>query len=224
MRAAVVVAAVDGVGAGVGALILGSNLWMAIMALTFVCAFVPLIGALFSGAVAVAVTLVTLGFWKAVIMLAVFVAVLQLEAHILQPLLLGRAVQIPPLVVLVGIAVGMTLSGVVGGIFAIPIVAFATGIIRGIRHQGEDLAELAPGSSGDDPPETGGPSRLADQESRGSGPPPILLPRPAVQALGDHLPGCQWHGRATNRRRDGSPIDRRRGRGRPAVTDGPIQP
>lgn len=163
VRAAVVVAAVDGVGAGVGALILGSNLWMAIMALTFVCAFVPLIGALFSGAVAVAVTLVTLGFWKAVIMLAVFVAVLQLEAHILQPLLLGRAVQIPPLVVLVGIAVGMTLSGVVGGIFAIPIVAFATGIIRGIRHQGEDLAELAPGSSGDDPPETGGPSRLADQ-------------------------------------------------------------
>ena len=68
------------------------------MALTFVCAFVPLIGALFSGAVAVAVTLVTLGFWKAVIMLAVFVAVLQLEAHILQPLLLGRAVQILSLI------------------------------------------------------------------------------------------------------------------------------
>lgn len=154
VRAAVVVAAVDGVGAGIGALILGSNLWLAIMALTFVCAFVPLIGALFSGAVAVAVTLVTLGFWKAVIMLAVFIAVMQLEAHILQPLLLGRAVQIPPLVVLVGIAIGMTLAGVVGGIFAIPIVAFATGIIRGMRHQDQDLDQLDQrgGDPGSDPP------------------------------------------------------------------------
>lgn len=142
VRAAVIVAAVDGLGAGLGALILGSNLWLAITALTFVAAFVPLVGALVSGAVAVAVTLVTLGFWKAVIMLAVFIAVMQLEAHILQPVLLGRAVQIPPLVVLVGIAVGISLAGVVGGLFAIPIVAFATGILRAVRHDDAELEML----------------------------------------------------------------------------------
>lgn len=142
VRASIVVAAVDGVGAGIGALILGSNIWLAIMALTFVCAFVPLVGALFSGTVAVAVTLVTLGFWKAVIMLAVFIAVLQLEAHILQPLLLGRAVEISPLIVLIGIAIGMSVSGVVGGIFAIPLVAFVTGILRDIKQHEQELEEL----------------------------------------------------------------------------------
>ena len=65
--------------------------------------------------------------------------------------------QIPPLVVLVGIAVGMTLSGVVGGIFAIPIVAFATGMIRGIRHQGE----APPTVAGTEPPSTAGEGGVA---------------------------------------------------------------
>jgi len=74
--------------------------------------------------------------------LAVFIAVMQLEAHILQPVLLGRAVQIPPLVVLVGIAVGISLAGVVGGLFAIPIVAFATGILRAVRHDDAELEML----------------------------------------------------------------------------------
>ena len=133
VRAAIAVAAVDGIGAGIGAAALGSNLWLAIMALTFVCAFVPIIGAITSGVVAVAVTLVTLGLWKAVIMLAIFVAVMQLESHVLQPLLLGRAVSIHPLAVLVGIAVGMSVAGIVGGVFAIPIVAFVTGVLRAMH-------------------------------------------------------------------------------------------
>ncbi|SYZ34203.1 AI-2E family transporter [Propionibacterium australiense] len=135
VRAAIAVAAVDGIGAGIGAAILGSNLWLAITALTFVCAFVPIIGAIASGVVAVAVTLVTLGFWKAVIMLAIFVAVMQLESHLLQPLLLGRAVSIHPLAVLVGIAVGLSVAGIVGGVFAIPIVAFVTGVLRASRSR-----------------------------------------------------------------------------------------
>lgn len=130
VRAAIVVAAVDGIGAGIGAAVLGSNLWLAITALTFVSAFVPIVGAISSGVVAVAVTLVTLGLWKAVAMLIIFVAVMQLEAHVLQPLLLGRAVSIHPLAVLVGIAVGISVAGIVGGVFAIPIVAFATGVLR----------------------------------------------------------------------------------------------
>jgi len=140
VRAAIAVAAVDGIGAGIGAAVLGSNLWLAITALTFVCAFVPLIGAIASGVVAVAVTLVTLGFWKAVIMLAIFVAVMQLESHLLQPLLLGRAVSIHPLTVLVGIAVGITVAGIVGGVFAIPIVAFVTGVLRS-GHAGREADE-----------------------------------------------------------------------------------
>ncbi|MFT8396616.1 AI-2E family transporter [Propionibacterium sp.] len=150
VRAAVIVAAVDGVGAGLGAFFLGSNLWLAITALTFVSAFVPIVGALISGIIAVTVTLVTLGFVKAIIMLIVFIGVMQLEAHVLQPLLLGRAVSIHPLMVLVGIAVGISVAGIVGGVFAIPLVAFAFGFVRSMHGYGEqgsfgDVEDAIPG-------------------------------------------------------------------------------
>ncbi|GAA2181513.1 AI-2E family transporter [Brooklawnia cerclae] len=130
VRAAVAVAAIDGVGAGLGALILGSNLWLAIMALTFVCSFVPILGAMIAGTVAVVVVLVTLGPIKAVIMLVVFVAVMGVESHLLQPLLLGRAVEIHPLLVLLGITAGAILAGIAGAFFAIPLIAFVSGCIR----------------------------------------------------------------------------------------------
>lgn len=130
VRAAVIVAAVDGIGALIGALALGSSMWLAIGALTFLCAFVPLIGALFSGAVAVGVVFVTLGWVKAIVMLVVFVAVLELEGHVMQPFLLGKAVSIHPLVVLYGIAIGMIVSGIVGALFMIPLLAFGNAFIR----------------------------------------------------------------------------------------------
>ncbi|MDR0837243.1 MAG: AI-2E family transporter [Propionibacteriaceae bacterium] len=135
VRAAVLVAAVDGVGAGMGALILGSNLWVAIMALTFVMAFVPMLGAAIASIVGVLVVFATLGWFKALLMLIVFVVVLEGEVHLLQPLLLGRAVDIHPLAVLLGIAAGMTVAGLAGGVFAIPLVAMAVGVVREIGRQ-----------------------------------------------------------------------------------------
>jgi putative heme transporter len=129
--AAVTVAAADGIGSGIGALALGSELWLAITTLTFVCAFIPMIGGLMAGSVAVLVVLVTLGLAKAIIMLVVFVVVMEIEVHVLQPVLMGRAVSIHPLVVLVGIASGMILAGIVGALFAIPLIAFISGVIRG---------------------------------------------------------------------------------------------
>ncbi|WIY81869.1 AI-2E family transporter [Propionimicrobium sp. PCR01-08-3] len=131
VKAAVIVAGVDGVGAGLGALLLGSNLWLAITAFTFVCSFVPLLGAIVAGAVATLVVLVTLGFTKAVIMLIVFVGVMTLESHVLQPLVLGKAVEIHPLIVLLGISAGAIVAGISGALFAIPLVAFISGCIRG---------------------------------------------------------------------------------------------
>ncbi len=132
VRAAVTVAAIDGVGAGLGALILGSNLWVAITAFTFVCSFIPLLGALIAGTVAVVVTLVTLGWVKAIVMLVIFVLVMNIEANVLQPLLLGRAVEIHPLLVLLGISAGAIVAGVAGALFAIPLIAFVSGAIRGM--------------------------------------------------------------------------------------------
>lgn len=133
VRAAVTVAGIDGVGAGLGALALGSNLWVAIMAFTFVASFVPLLGATIAGAVATVVVLVTLGWVKAVIMLVIFVLVMSIEANVLQPLLLGRAVEIHPLLVLLGISAGAIIAGISGALFAIPLVAFVSGAIRGVE-------------------------------------------------------------------------------------------
>ena len=179
VHAAVIVAAVDGVGAGLGALFLGSNLWLAITALTFVCAFIPIVGALLSGAVAVLVTLVTLGLVKAIIMLVVFIGVMELEAHILQPLLLGRAVSIHPLLVLVGIAVGINVAGIVGGVFAIPIVAFATGVVRSLRNGDPDspASDTAIGSAappGTPQDSTARPASAADLDTPAA--PPATSP------------------------------------------------
>lgn len=135
VRAAVIVAFVDGLGAGIGAAIIGSSMSVAIGALTFILAFAPIVGALTAGVVAVGVVLVTLGFFKAFIMLIVFVAVMQIEGHVLQPFLLGKAVSIHPLIVLLGIAVGAIISGIVGALFAIPIVAFGVAFIKALNPE-----------------------------------------------------------------------------------------
>ena len=133
VRAAVTVAAVDGLGALVGAAAVGSSMWLAIGALTFLCAFVPLVGAIVAGVVATGVVLVTLGWVKAIIMLAVFVAVLELEGHVMQPFLLGKAVSIHPLAVLYGIAVGTIIGGIVGALFTVPLLAFGNAFVRALN-------------------------------------------------------------------------------------------
>ena len=176
VRAAVIVAGIDGVGAGLGALILGSNLWLAITAFTFVCSFIPLLGATIAGAVATIVVLVTLGPVKAVIMLAIFVAVMSIEANVLQPLLLGRAVEIHPLLVLLGISAGAIIAGIAGALFAIPLVAFATGCIRGaegvfasddVGMRRANLPKWVPqGGEGDTPERSGSRFKLPRTPSR----------------------------------------------------------
>lgn len=132
VRAAVIVAACDGVGAGLGSALIGSNLFLAIGSLTFICAFIPLLGGVIAGAVATSVVLLMLGWVKAIIMLVVFVAVIEIEAHVLQPFLLGKAVSIHPLAVLYGIAIGTIVGGIIGALFAVPLMAFGNAFIRAL--------------------------------------------------------------------------------------------
>ena len=132
MRAQVLVALVDAVGMLVGALVLQLPMAWALFALTFITAFVPVLGAVLSGTVAVALALVTHGPASALIMLAITIAVVQTEGHFLQPILLGRAVSLHPLAVLIGLAVGATLAGVVGALLVIPVLAFSVAFVRGL--------------------------------------------------------------------------------------------
>jgi predicted PurR-regulated permease PerM len=138
VRATILVAFSDAVGVLVVALILGVPLAPALAALVFIGAFVPLIGAFVSGFVAVIVALVALGWVKALIMLAGIILVMQIEGHILQPFLLGRAVKLHPLAVLLGIAIGLILGGVVGALLSIPILAFSKSFIQDLARMRED--------------------------------------------------------------------------------------
>jgi predicted PurR-regulated permease PerM len=133
VRAVVLIALVDAIGVLIVALILGVPLAPALATLVFIGAFVPIVGALVSGFVAVIVALVALGWVKALIMLAGIVAVMQIEGHILQPFLLGRAVRLHALAVIIGIAVGVIVAGIVGALFAIPLLAFLKTFISSLQ-------------------------------------------------------------------------------------------
>ncbi len=123
VRATVAVAAVDAIGIGTGLAILGVPLALPLGTLVFIGAFIPIIGSLLAGSIAVFLALMTKGLVTALIVLGITVAVMQLESHVLQPLLLGRAVRIHPLAVVLAITTGVVLYGLVGGLLAVPFAA-----------------------------------------------------------------------------------------------------
>nr|WP_232017187.1 AI-2E family transporter [Gordonia insulae] len=130
VRATVAVAFVDALGIGVGLAILGVPLALPLASLVFLGAFIPIVGALATGTLAVMVALVTQGWIAAVIALAIVVGVMQLESHVLQPFLLGRSVRLHPVAVVLGIAAGIVSAGIVGGLLAVPIIAFGNTAVR----------------------------------------------------------------------------------------------
>jgi predicted PurR-regulated permease PerM len=135
VRATVLVAFIDGVGIGLAALVLGLPLWFPIAALVFLASFVPIIGATVSGLVAVLVALVTQGPFTALLMLIAVVVVQQVEGHLLQPLLLGRAVALHPVAVIIAIAIGVVAAGIVGALIAVPVVAVLNTAVRYLGNE-----------------------------------------------------------------------------------------
>jgi predicted PurR-regulated permease PerM len=144
VRATVIVAATDALGIAIGAAILGVPFVLAIGVLVFLGAFIPLVGATVAGAVAVLVALVANGPFTALLMLAVIIGVQQLEAHVLQPFLMGRWVSVHPLAVILAIATGVLVAGVAGALVAVPIAAALNAVVQ-------HLAAYT--SPGDDPVE-----------------------------------------------------------------------
>lgn len=138
VRATAAVALIDAVGIGVGLAILGVPLVIPLAALVFLGAFIPIIGSFLAGTVAVLVALVSHGPVTALIALAIVIAVMQVEGHVLQPLLLGRAVHVHPLAVVLAIAMGLLVAGIFGALIAVPTVACANvaGTYLSRRHDG----------------------------------------------------------------------------------------
>ncbi|WP_249999533.1 AI-2E family transporter [Actinoplanes sp. M2I2] len=138
VRATVLVAFIDAVGIGIALVILDIPFPFPLAALVFLGAFVPIIGAGISGTVAVLVALVDQGWVIALVVLGAVVLVQQLEGHVLQPLIMGRAVAIHPLAVIVGIASGVVLAGIIGALIAVPLIAVLnTGVRRLTRRRPE---------------------------------------------------------------------------------------
>jgi predicted PurR-regulated permease PerM len=137
VRATVVVALTDAVGISLGAAVLGVPLVVPLGVLVFLGAFVPVVGALVSGSVAVLIALVAVGPVKALLMLAVVIGVQQLESHVLQPFLLGRAVSVHPLAVILGIAAGALVAGILGALFAVPLIAMGNTMVLSLAGRGD---------------------------------------------------------------------------------------
>ncbi|BDZ42779.1 AI-2E family transporter [Paraoerskovia sediminicola] len=128
-RTQILVAAVDSVGIGVGAAILGVPLAFPLAVLVFVGAFIPIVGAVLSGTVAVLVALVANDWVTALIMLAIVLVVQQIEGHVLQPFLMGHALSLHPVAVLLAVAAGAFTAGIVGALFAVPVVAVVNTVV-----------------------------------------------------------------------------------------------
>jgi putative heme transporter len=123
-RTQLLVASIDAVGIGLGAFLLGVPLAIPIAVLVFLGSFIPIVGAVVTGALAVFLALVYNGPWIALWMLVVVLAVQQLEGHVLQPLLMGSAVKVHPLAVVLVVAGGAMIAGIPGALFAVPLAAF----------------------------------------------------------------------------------------------------
>jgi predicted PurR-regulated permease PerM len=133
IRGQTVVALFDAVFITVLLLILGVPLALPLGVLVFFGAYIPLVGAVVSGALAVLVALVANGLVIALIVLAGIIAVQQIEGNVFAPLVLGRMARIHPLAVIIGITVGVLTAGILGGIVAVPIVAIANSVGKYLR-------------------------------------------------------------------------------------------
>jgi putative heme transporter len=129
VRGTVLIAFTDAVFIGLAMTLIGVPLALPLAVLVFFGAFVPIVGALVTGFVAVVVALAAKGFLAAVLVLASIILIQQVEGHLLQPLVMGRLVSLHPLGVIVAVTAGSVLAGLIGAVVAVPVAAVLTTVI-----------------------------------------------------------------------------------------------
>ena len=185
VRATAAVAIVDAVAIGIGLVVVGVPLAVPLAALVFLSAFIPIIGVVLAGSVAVVIALVAQGWVSALVLLGIVVAVMQVESHILQPLLLGRAVQLHPLAVVLAIAAGLLTGGIAGALLAVPLLAVLNSAIRSLLSDAAQHIHSVDGEAG--APEPSGPEQVGHGIARRPKPRPGL-PNPSWSARVNELP------------------------------------
>jgi predicted PurR-regulated permease PerM len=167
VRATVLVAGTDAIGIMVAALVLHVPLVSAIGVIVFIGAFIPLVGAFLSGGVAVLVALVAQGPFVALLMLGGVVLVQQIEAHVLQPFLMGRFVSVHPLGVILAIATGAIVAGIVGALVSVPLAAALNAVVQHLA-QFTDVGDSGEEAAADDAsadPRLAAESSAAEEDS-----------------------------------------------------------
>ncbi|GCB46321.1 AI-2E family transporter [Streptomyces sp. NL15-2K] len=144
VRGTVIVALIDAIFIGLGIYFLDVPMAVPLAVFIFLFAFIPLVGAVVSGALAVVVALVTQGVFTAVMVLVVVLAVQQIEGHILQPFILGRAVRVHPLAVVLSVAAGGMVAGIGGAVVAVPLVAVTNTVVGYLRAYSHEAALRQP--------------------------------------------------------------------------------
>ncbi|MFJ7332106.1 AI-2E family transporter [Streptomyces sp. NPDC101110] len=135
VRSQAAVGLLDAVLIGIGLWVLGVPLVLPLAVLTFVSAFVPIVGALFAGFVAVLIALVSNGVTDALMVLVIIVVVQQLEGNVFQPMLQSRGLGLHAAVVLLAVTLGGNLAGIVGSLLAVPVAALIAVVWNYVREQ-----------------------------------------------------------------------------------------
>ena len=133
VRGTVAVAAIHAVVMGVTLTIMGAPLVAPLALFMFVAAFVPLVGVLVAGGLAILVVLATKGWVFAVVLLGILIVMNQLEGHLLQPQVVGKMVRLHPLAVILVLAVGGVVAGIAGAVVAVPITAAVTRAVHALH-------------------------------------------------------------------------------------------
>ncbi|MFF8911659.1 AI-2E family transporter [Streptomyces olivaceoviridis] len=144
VRGTVLVALIDAIFIGIGIYFLDVPMAVPLAVFIFLFSFIPLVGAVASGALAVIVALVTQGVFTAVMTLVVVLAVQQIEGHVLQPFILGRAVRVHPLAVVLTVAAGGMVAGIGGAVVAVPLVAVTNTVVGYLRQYSQEVQRHAP--------------------------------------------------------------------------------
>ena len=136
VRGIVIIALFDGAVIGVTVLVIGAPLAAPLALITFFGAFFPIVGAVVAGVIAALVTLVTSGLSDALIVTAVTVVINQLEGDVLQPLVMGKSLNLHPVAILVALTAGGILAGVPGAFLAVPVAAVAATVGNYLKSVG----------------------------------------------------------------------------------------
>jgi predicted PurR-regulated permease PerM len=135
IRSQAIIGFIDALCIGVGLVVLGVPLALPLAVLTFFGAFIPIVGALTAGILSALIALVSNGFTNALIVVILILAVQQIEGNLLQPLVQGRGLGLHAAVIILAVAGGSSVAGIVGAFLAVPVVAVAAEIARYVNEQ-----------------------------------------------------------------------------------------